>query len=114
MLASAAALLWKDFPAMSAPLDGLLHAAVALAPAAVLRLLADLAGAAERPEVSVHLSGVQVLGGVPVRVGADEGARVVVLADQHTGRLGYVLLASVVAVEVPAPQRYQDVLTGVG
>jgi hypothetical protein len=48
---------------------------------------------------------------VPVRTGADHGQDVVVLADPRAGQIGYALLASVVAVEVCAPQRFQDVLT---
>lgn len=94
---------------MSAYQDGLLREAVALAPAAVLRSLADTA--AERPSVRVHLAGGQVLDGVPERVGDDHGQSVAVLSDPRTGHFGYVLLASVVAVEVLAPERVQDVLT---
>jgi hypothetical protein len=94
---------------MSAYQDGLLREAVALAPAAVLRSLADTA--AERPSVRVHLAGGQVLGGVAVRVGDDHGQGVVVLSDPRTGHLSYALLAGVVAVEVLAPERVQDVLT---
>jgi hypothetical protein len=93
---------------MAALQDGLLREAVALAPATVLR---SLDGTGERPEVSLYLLGGQVLSGVLVRIGADHGQDVVVLADPQTDRFGYVLLASVVAVEVRAPERFQDVLT---
>jgi hypothetical protein len=96
---------------MAAFQDGLLREAVAFAPTTVLRSLADVIGTGEWPEVSLYLLGGQVLGGVLVRVGADHGQDVVVLADPHTGRFGYVLLANVVAVEVRAPERFQDVLT---
>ncbi|HEV7647707.1 MAG TPA: hypothetical protein VGP26_06080 [Actinophytocola sp.] len=97
---------------MSAYQDGLLREAVALAPSAVLRSLADTAAdAAERPSVRVYLAGGQVLEGVAVRVGDDHGQSVAVLNDPRTGHFGYVLLAGVVAVEVLAPERVQDVLT---
>jgi hypothetical protein len=89
-----------------------LQAAVTLAPATLLRLLAGVASAGKLPAVSVHLSGGQILDGLLVRVGTDHGNEVVVLAGEHTGQLGYVLLANVVAVEVAAPELFQDVLTG--
>jgi hypothetical protein len=93
------------FPAMTASQDGLFHQAVALAPAALLR---SLAGAADRyPEVLIHLSGGQTLGGALIRTEQD----VVVLANMGTGQLGYALLANVVAVEVHNPERFRDVLT---
>ena len=95
----------------SAP-DGLLQAAVALAPAALLRLLAGAADAGSLPAVRVHLSGGQILDGLLVKVGTDQGHDLVVLAGEHAGQLGYVLLANVVAVEVCAPEFFQDVLTG--
>jgi hypothetical protein len=103
--------LWKDFLAMSAPQNGLFRAAVAMAPATVLRCMADVARSGESPEVTVWLAGGQVLGGVPVRVDVDLRSEVVVLADAGTGRLRYVLLSSVVAVEVHHPERVQDILT---
>jgi hypothetical protein len=97
---------------MPAYQDGLLREAVAMAPSAVLRSLADTAaGSAERPSVRVHLTGGQVLGGVVVRVGDDHGERVAVLSEPRTGQFSYLLLAGVVAVEVLAPERVQDVLT---
>jgi hypothetical protein len=97
---------------MSGYQDGLLREAVALAPSAVLRSLADTAaGSAERPSVRVYLAGGQVLGGVVVRVGDDHGHSAAVLNDPRTGHLCYVLMAGVVAVEVLAPERVQDVLT---
>jgi hypothetical protein len=86
--------------------DGLFQQAAALAPATVLR---SLTGADESPEVIVHLSGGQLLTGRPVSIGADRGQDVVVLA--HAGRLGYALLANVVAVEMHDPGRFQDILT---
>jgi hypothetical protein len=102
-------MLRKDSRAMTASQDGLFRQAVALAPAAVLRSLAT--GPDDPPEVSIYLSGGQVLGGRVVRIGTDHGQEVAVLVDPRTGQLGYVLLASVVAVEVRAAERYQDVLT---
>jgi len=96
---------------MTTPWDGLLREAAALVPATVLQSLADVVDTGERPEVSVYLSGGQVLNGVPARIGADRGQDVVVLADPQQGRFSYVLLASVVAVDVRTPVRFQDVLT---
>jgi len=87
--------------------DRLSQLAPALAPATVLRRLAG-AGA---PRVSVHLTGGQVLGGRPVRVDADRGQDVVLLAAVDGEQLTYALLASVVAVEVHEPARVQDVIT---
>jgi hypothetical protein len=101
-------MLRKDSRAMTASQDGLFRQAVALTPAAVLR---SLAGSDEPPEVSVHLSGGQTLGGRLARVGADHGHEVVLLADPRSGQFGYVLLANVVAVEVRMADRYRDVLT---
>jgi hypothetical protein len=95
---------------VNAPRDGLSQLAEALAPATVLRRLAD--GAGEAPEVGLHLAGGQVLAGRPVRVDTDRGQEVVVLAGGRGGPLTYALLASVVAVEVREPERVQDVLTG--
>jgi hypothetical protein len=92
--------------------NGLRAASVALAPATVLRSLADLAAEGEPPAVKVHLASGQVLDARLVRVGADRGSEVVVLADPRTNALAYALLASVVAVEVRDPELFQDVLTG--
>jgi hypothetical protein len=47
-----------------------------------------------------------------VTVGADRGSDVVVLADPETGRFGYALLSSAVAVELRNPGPFQDLLTG--
>jgi hypothetical protein len=96
---------------VSWPGDPLVKAVVALAPETVLRTLADAAGDAQ-PFLTVHLSGGHVLEGGLVRVGTDRGSDVAVLADPETGRLGYALLSSVVAVEVRNPGPFQDVLTG--
>ena len=85
--------------------------APALAPATVLRRLAESGSGGEAPDVSVHLSGGQVLGGRPVRVAVDRGHDVVLLAGERDGHLTYALLAHVVAIEVRDPQRFQDVLT---
>jgi hypothetical protein len=62
--------------------------------------------------LTVYLAGGQVLGGGLVTVGANRGDDVVVLADPETGRLGYALLSSVVAVELHNPEPFQDLLTG--
>ncbi len=109
VLTFAAPMLRKDSRPMTASQNGLFRQVVALAPAAVLRSLA--AGSDEPPEVSVCLSSGQVLGGRLVRVGTDHGQEVAVLADARTGQLCYLLLGNVVAVEVPAAERYRDVLT---
>jgi hypothetical protein len=93
---------------VSAPEHELSQVAVVMAPATLLRRLAD---AEEAPEVSVHLAGGAVLAGRPVRVGNDRGQEVVLLAGERGRRFGYALLSSVVAVEVPEPERFQDVLT---
>jgi hypothetical protein len=90
--------------------DPLVKAAVPLAPETVLRTLASAGGAP--PVLTVRLSGGHVLGGGLVAVGADRGTDVLVLADPETGRLGYALLSSVVAVELREPERFQDLLTG--
>src|SRR5215471_6379127 len=92
--------------------DGLAESVEVLAPASVLRRLAEVAAPGERPEVSVHLAGGQVIDGLPVRAGSDRGQEVVLLADARAGRLRYVLLAAVVALEVREPERVQDVLSG--
>jgi hypothetical protein len=93
---------------VTAPEHGLSQVAVVMAPATLLRRLAE-AGAA--PDVSVHLAGGSVLAGRPVRVGTDRGQEVVLLAGGPGGHLGYALLSSVVAVEVREPERFQDVLS---
>jgi hypothetical protein len=92
-------------------LDGLMRVAVALTPTTLLRRLADAASPGEPPEVSVHLSGGQVLDGLLVRIGSDHGQDVVLLVDPRGGQLRYVLVANVAAVEVRGPERFQDVLT---
>jgi hypothetical protein len=53
-----------------------------------------------------------VLDGGVVRAGADRGGEAVVLADRHTGRIGYALLDCVIAVELHNPQPFRHVLTG--
>jgi hypothetical protein len=92
--------------------DPLVKAAVPLAPQAVLQTLASVAAGDTPPFLTVHLAGGHVLGGGLVTVGADRGSDVVVLADPETGRLGYALLSSVVAVELRNPEPFQDLLTG--
>jgi hypothetical protein len=93
--------------------DPLVKAAVPLAPETVLRTLASVVGATDAPPfLTVHLSGGHVLEGGLVTVGADRGSDVVVLGDPETGRLGYALLSSVVAVELRNPEPFQDLLTG--
>jgi hypothetical protein len=91
--------------------DPLVKAAVALAPEAVLRMLAS-AVADVRPYLALHLSGGHVIAGGLVTVGTDRGAGVAVLANPESGQLGYVLLSSVVAVELRNPGPFQDLLTG--
>jgi len=92
------------------PPQELSHLASALAPSTVLRRLAD-AGVDEAPEVTVHLSGGQVLDGRPVRVDAERGEEVLLLETARGERLTFALLASVVAVEVHRPDRVRDILT---
>jgi hypothetical protein len=92
--------------------DPLVKAAVALAPETMLRTLASAAAEDAPPFLTVRLSGGHVLEGGLVTVGADRGSDVVVLADPDTGRLGYALLSSVVAVELRNPEPFQDLLTG--
>ena len=94
--------------------DPLVKAAVALAPQTVLRVLADVAGAADGPPpfLTVHLAGGHALEGGLVTFGADRESDVVVLADAQTGRLGYALLSGVVAVELHNPGPFRDLLTG--
>ena len=86
---------------------------VPLAPETVLRALASAVGEDDASAyLTVHLTGGHVLGGGLVTVGADRGSDVAVLADPETGRLGYALLSSVVAVEVRDPELFRDVLSG--
>jgi hypothetical protein len=92
--------------------DPLAKAAVPLAPETVLRTLASVAAGDAPPFLTVRLSGGHVLEGGLVAVGADRGSDVVVLADPQTGRLGYALLSSVVAVELRDPGPFRDLLTG--
>jgi hypothetical protein len=92
--------------------DPLVKAAVALAPETMLRTLASAAAEGAPPFLTVRLSGGHVLEGDLITVGADRGSDVVVLADPETGRLGYALLSSVVAVELRNPKPFQDLLTG--
>lgn len=98
---------------MTAPGDELSRAVAALAPAGVLRSLAGVATgeADEPPMVTVHLSSGHTLDGALVRVGAQRGGEAVVLSDRQTGRLTYVLLSNVIAVDVRNPRPFQDVLT---
>jgi hypothetical protein len=91
--------------------DPLVKAAIALAPETVLRTLASAAEDAP-PFLTVRLSGGHVLEGGLVTVGTDRGSDVVVLTDPETGRLGYALLSSVVAVELRNPGPSRDLLTG--
>jgi hypothetical protein len=90
------------------------QAAVALTPTGVLHRLAGAAAGAgdDLPVVAVHLSGGRVLEGAVIRVGSDRGCEVAVLADRKSGRVSYVLLDGVAAVEVQDPQPFRDVLTG--
>jgi len=91
--------------------DALVKAAVPLAPETVLRTLAGVA-ADTPPFVTLHLSGGQILDGALVTLGADRARDVLVLADPETGRLGYVLLSSVIAVELRDAAPFRDLLTG--
>lgn len=100
-----------DSAAVTPPQDRLTQLASALAPATVLRRLADAGSAGRAPEVSVHLAGGQVLGGRPVRVESDRGQEVVLLVAARGDHFTYVLLANVVAVQVHEPERFQEVLT---
>ena len=87
---------------------------MALTPAAVLRLLAAIVradGDGELPALAIHLTGGQVLDGYLVRVDADQGHEVAVLAGRATDRLTYALTADVIAVTVHDPERFQDALT---
>jgi hypothetical protein len=90
--------------------DPLVKAAVPLAPEAVLRTLAGV-GSDAPPLLTVRLTGGHVLDGGLVGVGTDRGSDVLVLSDPETGRLGYALMSSVVAVEVHNPGPFQDLLT---
>src|SRR5260370_29447337 len=77
----------------------------------MLRTLASAAAEDAPPFLTVRLSGGHVLEGGLVTVGADRGSDVVVLADPETGRLGYALLTSVIAVELRNPEAFRDLLT---
>jgi hypothetical protein len=87
---------------------------VALTPASVIQQLGGLTAAAdsEQPLLSIHLASGQVLDGALMRVDADRGTDVLVLADSRTGRLAYAPLANVAAVELRNPEPFQDVVTG--
>jgi hypothetical protein len=87
---------------------------VALTPASVIQQLGGLSAAAEGepPLLSVHLASGQVLSGALMRVDADRGTEVLVLADSQTGRLAYAPLANVAAVELRNPEPFRDVVTG--
>lgn len=102
---------WKVGCGMAWLDDPLVKAAIPLAPATVLRTLADATVDAP-PRLTVHLSSGHVLGGVLVAVGADRGSDVVIVADPESGRLEYALVSSVVAVALRDPEPFQDVLTG--
>jgi hypothetical protein len=96
---------------VSWPDDPLVKAAVPLAPETVLRTLAGTAGGEAPPFLTVYLSGGNVLSGGLVTAGTDGASEVVVLADPKTGRLGYALVSSVVAVEIGNPAPFRDLLT---
>jgi hypothetical protein len=102
-----------DAAGLTLPDKALVEAVVTLAPASVLRLIADatIEATEERPQAIVHLRGGQVLEGTALRVGADGGHEVLVLADSESGRLVYALVESVIAVEVRDPELIQDLLT---
>ncbi|MEO3859619.1 hypothetical protein [Acrocarpospora sp. B8E8] len=92
-------------------------ASVALAPAAVLRMLARAAGQSglgedDLPVVRVGLSNGQVVAGRLVLVGTDDGHEVVVLAPDSGFALTYLSARDVVTVTVDDPRPFQDVLTG--
>jgi hypothetical protein len=99
---------------MTWPRNDLARSLVALTPASVIRQLGGLTVAAEgeQPMLSVHLASGQVLDGALMRVDADHGTDVLVLADSRTGRLAYAPLANVAAVELRNPEPFQDVVTG--
>jgi hypothetical protein len=99
---------------VSWPRNDLARSLVALTPASIIAQLGGLAVAAEGepPLLSVHLTNGQVLDGALMRVDADRGTDVLVLADSRTGRLAYAPLANVAAVELCNPEPFQDVITG--
>jgi len=99
---------------VSWPRNDLARSLVALTPASVIQQLGDLTAAAEGepPLLSVHLASSQVLDGALMRVDADRGTDVLVLADTRTGRLAYAPLANVAAVELRNPEPFRDVVTG--
>jgi hypothetical protein len=99
---------------VSWPRSDLARSLVALTPASVIEQLGGLAAAAEGdpPLLGVDLASGQVLDGALMRVGADRGTDVLVLAGSRTGRLGYAPLANVAAVELRNPGPFQDVVTG--
>jgi hypothetical protein len=97
--------------ALTVPDGDLMRAVVAMTPARIIQSLFDVAAPADPAVVSLHLTGGQVLGGLLVSVGTDRGHEVAVLHDPHTGRLGYALLANVIAVEVANPEPFLDVIT---
>lgn len=91
--------------------DQLVKAAVPLAPETLVRMLVGV-GSDVLPFLTVRLTGGHVLDGGLVAVGTDHGSEVLVLSDPETGRLGYALVSSVVAVELRNPGPFQDLLTG--
>ena len=99
---------------MSWPWNDLARSLVALTPASVIQQLGSLTTAAEGepPLLSIHLASGQVLDGALMRVDADRGTDVLVLADSGTGRLAYAPLANVAAVELRNPEPFRDVVTG--
>jgi len=99
---------------VTSPRDDLLGAVAALAPSAVMRLLAGAAAdpGEPPPEVRICLAGGQVLDGALVIVGSDHGQGVVVLAAADGRQLSYALAANVAAVEVRGPHRFADIFTG--
>ena len=99
---------------MSWPRNDLARSLVALTPASVIQQLGGLTAAAEGepPLLSVHLASGQVLDGTLMRVDADRGTDVLVLADTRTGGLAYAPLANVAAVELRNPEPFRDLITG--
>lgn len=96
------------------PRNDLVRSLIALTPASIILRLGGLTAAAEGepPLLGVHLASGQVLEGALVRVDADRGTDVLVLADTRTGCLAYAQLANVAAVELRNPEPFQDVVTG--
>lgn len=74
---------------MSWPRNDLARSLVAVTPANVIQQLGGLTAAADGGPslLSVHLASGQVLEGALMRVDADHGTDVLVLADSRTGRL---------------------------